>query len=1132
MPSNAGTLETLALEIGHALAPLKDLLGPEFFVNLGLELPREIAGDAPLRAALSAAKTKAGELEPRIASLAGAITGGDSLAIIGAGVPLLATVAELVVRLADAGTALDQAANALPPAARAALQDLGAKLAMRTLEAMGVSYLDTRLPSLTAALSLLGLLDIAPRRGPGMEVSYSPRQAVAPRLYLDRLPQLLQHPDQYLQQTFRWGDAAFDGSALLSKVQMLLEGLGVPAAIYTAPGSPPTLEAFVFAAQADNSVSPPGLKFDLSLPGSATFDRTVDFSALWKGTVHAEAQFAAGLEVGLRPPFTLSARPPSGNVALKLGLGLKAEKSASDPIVLLGVTGGTRLTARSMGGAIGIDAALGPGGGEVAPTLQLRIDDGQLVIDFSEGDGFIQQLLSGVHLEAGFGLVADWNPRDGLRLQGQGGVEVFVPLHLDLAVVLVNGLYLSVGFGTPAPLTIGLATQLTAHLGPLVAVVDRIGVRSAISFPAGGGNLGLADIAFAFQPPRGVGLSIDTGVIKGGGFLSLDFEKGEYFGALELSFQGVIALKAVGIINTKMPDGRPGFALLILITAEFTPIQLGFGFTLNGVGGLLGANRTASVDALKAGVRTGALSSVLFPQDVVANITRIVSDLQAIFPIAQDHFLIGPMAKLGWGTPTLISLELGIIIDIPVPRIIILGVLRCILPTEQAAILKLQVNFAGGIDFDQGMIWFDASLFDSSILVYTLTGDMALRIGWKDPMFVLSVGGFHPAFKEVPADLTGMRRIMLSLMSGNNPRLTAQTYFAVTSNSVQNGSRVELYAEACGFNIYGYLGYDLLVQFSPFHFIAEIAAGLALRQGTSEIAGIHVRCQLAGPTPWHAEGEASLTILFFEISVGFSETWGETGPSQPLETEDVLALVKAALEDKRNWKADQPANATQGVSLRKLQLADDDIVVHPFGILSVSQKVVPLGLPIDKFGLKKPLADTLFELTTAETGTEEVREEFALGNFKQMNDSEKVSRKSFERLRSGLRLTPQDGTAHGFEVQKDVDYELSYVHRKKNLFLRGGLVRMFTGIFATLVKGGSASANTFSVAKRAAVCAPAKVEVATPQYMVVNVSDLALHAAGMSCASQAEALALHDAAVAAEPALRGKLQVVSEFELS
>ena len=197
-----------------------------------------------------------------------------------------------------------------------------------------------------------------------------------------------------------------------------------------------------------------------------------------------------------------------------------------------------------------------------------------------------------------------------------------------------------------------------------------------------------------------------------------------------------------------------------------------------------------------AGVQTGAVNSILFPQDVVANINRIVSDIKTIFPLAEGHFVVAPMGKLGWGTPTLISLEIGVILDIPVPALVIIGVLRINIPTEDAPLLRLQVNFAGGIDFDRGLIWFNASLFDSRLVAFTLTGDMALRIGWgSGPMLVISVGGFHPAFREIPDDLRDMRRMTISLLSGDNPRLTVQTYFAVTSNTVQNGARVELYAE-------------------------------------------------------------------------------------------------------------------------------------------------------------------------------------------------------------------------------------------------------------------------------------------------------------------------------------------------
>ena len=62
-----------------------------------------------------------------------------------------------------------------------------------------------------------------------------------------------------------------------------------------------------------------------------------------------------------------------------------------------------------------------------------------------------------------------------------------------------------------------------------------------------------------------------------------------------------------------------------------------------------------TLEALAEGVRTGAIDSVMFPHDVVANAPRIISDLRTFFPPQEGTFLIGPMAKLGWGTPTLVS---------------------------------------------------------------------------------------------------------------------------------------------------------------------------------------------------------------------------------------------------------------------------------------------------------------------------------------------------------------------------------------------------------------------------------------------------------------------------------------------
>ena len=80
-------------------------------------------------------------------------------------------------------------------------------------------------------------------------------------------------------------------------------------------------------------------------------------------------------------------------------------------------------------------------------------------------------------------------------------------------------------------------------------------------------------------------------------------------------------------------------------------------------------------------------------------------------------------------------------------------------------------------------------------------------------------------------NLPALRRLGTVVLVGDNPRLTLETYFAVTSNTVQFGARLELYAAASKFNVYGFLSFDVLFQFNPFYFIAEVTAMLALRVG-------------------------------------------------------------------------------------------------------------------------------------------------------------------------------------------------------------------------------------------------------------------------------------------------------------
>ncbi len=159
-------------------------------------------------------------------------------------------------------------------------------------------------------------------------------------------------------------------------------------------------------------------------------------------------------------------------------------------------------------------------------------------------------------------------------------------------------------------------------------------------------------------------------------------------------------------------------------------------------------------DALQAGLRAHSLDHILFPKDPIANAPSIISDLSTIFPPAGGRYVFGPMVEIGWGGGlNLVTAELGIFLALPSPLIIaILGQVNVLLPSPLAPIVELHLDVLGIIDFAQkAVISLDASLHDSRVVVFTIYGDMALRLSWgNNPNFALSVGErTEPAFPAV-----------------------------------------------------------------------------------------------------------------------------------------------------------------------------------------------------------------------------------------------------------------------------------------------------------------------------------------------------------------------------------------------
>jgi hypothetical protein len=473
------------------------------------------------------------------------------------------------------------------------------------------------------------------------------------------------------------------------------------------------------------------------------------------------------------------------------------------------------------------------------------------------------------------------------------------------------------------------------------------------------------------------------------------------------------------------------------------------------------------------------------------------------------------------------------------------------MPTEEAAILKLQVNFIGIIDIPNGFIFFRADLYDSRLLLFTLTGSMALLISWGEvSIFALSVGGFHPDFHEVPAipqlpnGFKGLARIGISLLSGNNPRITIQCYYAITSNTVQFGAKVELYAAAAGFNVYGFLGYDVLFQFDPFHFIAKIYAGLALRRGTSVIMGINLSGTLSGPEPWDAKGEASFSILFFDVTIGFHETWGDNPDAVDIVREDLQALMKGEINNNQNWRAVIPDNNNLHVSIRDLKLIQPEdnpspnIVVHPVGVITFSERALPLDVTIEKFGTHIPKDVSKFHIEKVVSGltellNEPVKEKFAPANFFNLKDNEKLARHSFEDNVSGFKLTATADLKIAPAVNKSVDYELSYLRKKRFTIVFAGIYKYAKSLFKSNLRASAVANSSLSFAtNRISVNSPQEVIVNKDEFVIANKNDMKIYDDNMVASSYSEAVEMYATLVAKQPELKNKVQILSHYELN
>lgn len=886
---------------------------------------------------------------------------------------------------------------------------------------------------------LLGLLipaDQATPSAPYPTAGRPVRQPIArAELHLDRLGGLLRDPGKYLKTLHApnglpdaaTADAIAD--RVLGRLALMMRQLGLEVGYGLDPQALPSLgEAGPLAAHmlrlsahvatgapAGSATAQAGISIALSSPDRGGLGVVI--------VTHGEATLS-----GVTGRWLVESSLAGDGVAMAINeSGALVSTGAAEVALSVSVTHlpdetgkalviGGQDTTRIEVGRVGVTAN-GRFGSHPDYGVLLTLADSSFVLAAGEGDGFLQKALpKEIRVPFTFGL--GWSHIRGLYLDGGvngdgEGLGGNIEVGLALGPLKIPAVYVAVR-PTPTGIALVAAANADATLGPVAASIERTGLAIDVAFPSTGGNLGPADVTARFEPPTGIGLSLSAGIVSGSGYLFADAANGQYGGAVQLQIAG-IGVQAIGLLSTQMPDGKPGFSLLVLISVRFPAIQLGLGFALTAIGGLVGIHRTIAVDELTKGLQAGSLDSVLFPPDLAHNARQVVHDLGRYFPTARDQYVFGPAAEIVWGTPPLVTIQLGLFLELPSPlRLVLVGKLRMTLPNADAPVLVLRLDLLGSLDFTNKTLALDAVLRDSRVAAFTLTGSAAIRLSWGDnPGLLLAAGGFHPRFTP-PAGIPAQQRLSVALSSTENPRLRLSAYFALTSNTVQIGARLDLYAgvdiPVLGtFSVSALLSFDALFQLNPFEFVIDLTIAVSLEWDHSPFLGLRLDLTLSGPNPWHAVGTATFHC-FGRHSIGFDVTIGEPPEPRSIPGEDVEALVRKALTEPGAWSVQAPGRQASIATMRDGVRPDGKtLFLHPLGALTVTQKVAPLDTELAHFGEAPVAGVRTIRLDGAKLGGADVvhdaiTAQFAPARFLALGDAEKLAAPSFQSLPAGAHL--------------------------------------------------------------------------------------------------------------------------------
>ncbi len=409
-----------------------------------------------------------------------------------------------------------------------------------------------------------------------------------------------------------------------------------------------------------------------------------------------------------------------------------------------------------------------------------------------------------------------------------------------------------------------------------------------------------------------------------------------------------------------------------------------------GLGALMATHRGVDLDAMRAGLATGAMDALLFPQDPVGQAAQIVASLAAFFPAAPpqaDKHVIGLLGKYTWPSG-FASIAIGLIAEFSgswkswPTKIVVPFSIKVGKEGKLKSPLWIEIQGLGDYDAALDVLQLHATLRNSRFIGADLVGGLALFHGDPDEHdldttrgFFASIGGYHPSYfgGKGPQRASVDKRAGIVIQRGNAVKLEVSGYLAKSPAGIHFGVYGHLHVEALGFGLDGKFWLDALVH-SLDSWTIGVGGSVALILFDHTITELSLEGEWTRTDKVRFAGSVTFKVLWWSVSKHTDKLLSDEIDSVE-QAENAESQIVAALTEPTSY----PNRTPGGVTLVRGERPG--VWSAPEQPLTFVQKYVPLDMQIERINASPLARPTTFSIGPVSIGGHDRAKAPALSEF-------------------------------------------------------------------------------------------------------------------------------------------------------